>query len=234
TALCSLLAELDLKKYNYFLSFRTSYTKEHQEKLDELPEKLGIFPMGSEMNMDILTMFALMRKMKGSPSSWAERRVHRAYRREWRKHFGGTEFSLVIHYNGYEAYVISLLEEAPCPKIIWVHSDMVHEIEERGNQNLYILREAYNVYDRVVTVSGDVVDPVIHGIGGDPSRVKVIPSCHDHKKVLALAERPLSFEPVTESTHSLEEVREILDNKETKFISIGRFSPEKGHKRLLD
>ena len=59
--------------------------------------------------------------------------------------------------------------------------------------------------------------------GGDPSRVKVIPSCHDHKKVLALAERPLSFEPVTESTHSLEEVREILDNKETKFISIGRF-----------
>ena len=66
---------------------------------------------------------------------------------------------------------------------------MVHEIEERGNQNLYILREAYNVYDRVVTVSGDVVDPVIYGIGGDPSRVKVIPSCHDHKKVLTLAER---------------------------------------------
>ena len=58
--------------------------------------------MGSEMNMDILTMFALMRKMKGSSSPWAERRVHRAYRREWRKHFGGTEFSLVIHYNGYE------------------------------------------------------------------------------------------------------------------------------------
>ena len=234
TALCSLLAELDLKKYNYFLSFRTSYTKEHQEKLDELPEELGIFPMGSEMNMDILTMFALMRKMKGSPSSWAERRVHGAYHREWRKHFGGTEFSLVIHYNGYEAYVISLLEEAPCPKIIWVHSDMVHEIEERGNQNLYILREAYNVYDRVVTVSGDVVDPVIYGIGGDPSRVKVIPSCHDHKKVLTLAERPLSFEPVTESTHNLEEIREILDNKDVKFISIGRFSPEKGHKRLLD
>ena len=234
TALCSMLSEMDLDKYNYFLSFRTLYTKEHQEKLDELPEELGIFPMGSEMNMDFLTMYALMRKMKGSSSPWAERRVHRAYRREWRKHFGGTEFSLVIHYNGYEAYVTSLLEEAPCPKIIWVHNDMVREIATRGNQNPCILKEAYNTYDRVTVVSGDLLDSVVEGIGGDPVRVTVIPNCHDYRSVLKKAEAEPVFGPETLANCTIEELQAVLDNKDARFISMGRFSPEKGHDRLLN
>lgn len=234
TALCSLLRELDLTKYNYFLSFRSVYAKENQERLDELPGELGIYPLGSEMNMDLLTMFALLRKMRGSVSSWSDRRVHRAYRREWKKHFGGTEFSLVMHYNGYEAYVTSLLEEAPCPKFIWAHNDMVREIEMKGNQNRYLLKEAYNTYDYVIAVSGDLVDSIVRGIGTDAARVVVIPNCHDYRSVRARAEEKPSFGPETRSSHTLEELCTVLDSNETKFISIGRFSPEKGHKRLLN
>ena len=234
TALCSLLREMDLTKYNYFLSFRSLYARDNQAKLDELPEELGIYPMGSEMNMDFFTMLALMRKMKGSASSLVNERVHRAYRREWKKHFGGTEFSLALHYNGYEAYVISLLEEAPCPKMIWVHNDMVREIATRGNQNRFLLKEAYNTYDYVVAVSQDLVDSVVHGIGTDSARVAVIPNCHDYKNVLERAKEKPAFGPETLSSHSIEELCSVLDSEETKFITIGRFSPEKGHRRLLD
>lgn len=234
TALFSMLAELDLTRYNYFLSFRTQYARENQARLAELPRELGIYPLGSEMNMDLPTMCALMRKMKGSSSKWADCRVRRAYQREWKKHFGGADFSLVIHYNGYEAYVTSLLEESPCPRIIWVHNDMVREIAAKGNQNPYLLKEAYNTYDRIVPVSSDLVDPVTRGLGADPSRVAVIPNCLDYESVLARAEEKAAFDGDTLSSVSLEELQAVLDSGDTKFISIGRFSPEKGHKRLLE
>ena len=234
TALCSLLTEMDLLKYNYFLSFRTLYTKEHQEILDKIPPEMGIYPLGSEMNMDLLTAAALMSFMKGSGSEAVRRRIHRAYQREWKKHFGGTEFSLVIHYNGYEAYITSLFEEAPCPKIIWVHNDMVREIRTRGNQNPYLLREAYRTYDRIVSVSRDIVPSVAEISGEGSGRVSVISNCHDYKSVLRRAEEELSFDENTLSDHSLEELRAVLDSGDTKFISIGRFSPEKGHMRLID
>lgn len=234
TALCSMLTELNLTKYNYFLSFRTLYARDNQERLDVLPKELGIYPLGSEMNMDLCTMYALVKKMRGHSSPWADRKILEAYRREWKKHFGGTEFSLVLHYNGYEAYVTSLLEQAPCRKFIWVHNDMVNEIETRGNQNRYLLKEAYNTYDRIIMVSRDLEDSVIHGIGADPARVKVIPNCHDYKSVLSKAQEQVTFDSNTVSSHTMEELRTVLEGKNTKFISIGRFSPEKGHRRLLE
>lgn len=234
TALCSLLAEMDLTKYNYFLSFRTLYTSDHQEVLDRIPREMGIYPLGSEMNMDLFTAAALMLKMKGAGSKAAARRVHQAYQREWKKHFGGTEFSLVIHYNGYEAYITSLFEEAPCPKAIWVHNDMAREIATRKNQNPYLLREAYQTYDHIVSVSSDIVSPIVSISGKDPGHISVIGNCHDYESVLRRAEETPSFNNDTLSDHSLEELCAVLNSNDPKFISIGRFSPEKGHMRLLD
>ena len=45
---------------------------------------------------------------------------------------------------------------------------------------------------------------------------------------------PVAFNEDTLSNVSLETLQSVLDSDAPKFISIGRFSPEKGHKRLLD
>ena len=37
----------------------------------------------------------------------------------------------------------------------------------------------------------------------------------------------------TESTVSIEKLQEILNSSDRKFINVGRFSPEKGHERLI-
>lgn len=99
TVLYSQLHELDLTRYNYFISFRSLYVKDHPERMERLPEGVGIYPLASEMNMDLLTMAVQLLKLKGHTGSWAEHRLHTAYRREWKKHFGSTEFACVIHYN---------------------------------------------------------------------------------------------------------------------------------------
>ena len=138
TVLYSQLHALDLTRYNYFISFRSLYVKDHPERMERLPDGVGIYPLASEMNMDLLTMAAQLLKLKGHAGSWSECRLHTAYRREWKKHFGSTEFACVIHYNGYEAYTTALLEEAPCPRSIWVHNDMAREVHVKGNMNRFI------------------------------------------------------------------------------------------------
>ena len=234
SALYAMLHELDLDKYNYFLSFRLISLRDHPERMEQIPDHIGIYPLASEMNMDVLTGLSLMRKMRGQDSAGIDRRIHTAYQREWKKHFGSTEFASVIHYNGYEAYITSLFEESPCPRTIWVHNDMADEIRTKGNQNLYLLREAYQRYDHIVAVSEDILQSTIQGIGADPARVTVINNCHDYAKVIARSEEALAFQENTKSTCSLEKLSQVLKSTDTKFISIGRFSPEKGHTRLMD
>ena len=67
--------------------------------MERLPEGVGIYPLASEMNMDLTD--------NGCPASETERpyrflgRTQTAYRLQTRmeKHFGSTEFACVIHYN---------------------------------------------------------------------------------------------------------------------------------------
>ena len=72
TVLYSQLHELDLTRYNYFISFRSLYVKDHPERMERLPEGVGIYPLASEMNMDVLTMAVQLLKLKGHTGSWAE------------------------------------------------------------------------------------------------------------------------------------------------------------------
>ena len=233
TVLYSQLHELDLTRYNYFISFRSPYVKDHPERMERLPDGVGIYPLASEMNMDLLTMAAQLLKLKGHAGSWSARRLHTAYSREWKKHFGSTEFACVIHYNGYEAYTTALFEESPCPRSIWVHNDMAREVHLKGNMNPYILKEAYHTYDHIIPVSEDLIQPIVREFGADASRITVIHNCHNYQNVLERSLAPVTFNEDTLSNVSLETLQSVLDSDAPKFISIGRFSPEKGHKRLL-
>lgn len=234
TALFSMLDNLDIEKYNYFISFRMLSVLKNPERLDQIPDNIGIYPLASEMNMDVLTGFALYLKMHGHANNAVDKRIHTAYKREWKKHYGATEFASVIHYNGYEAYITSTIQEAPCERIIWVHNDMVNEICTKGNQNLYLLREAYNTYDHVIAVSQDIYDATVKGIGADQAKVSVINNCHDYNRVISRSDEDIVFQGDTKCNVALDKLISVANSNDDKFISIGRYSPEKGHERLID
>lgn len=46
TVLYSQLHELDLTRYNYFISFRSLYVKDHPERMERLPEGVGDLSTG--------------------------------------------------------------------------------------------------------------------------------------------------------------------------------------------
>ena len=234
TALGAMLRELDREKYHYFVSFRSSCLKDAPERLNRIPDKVDFYPLASEMNMDFLSMSAYALWMKfGWNIPCIKRLLDRLFDREWRKHFGGCDFSHVVHYNGYERYMTFLLQKAPCEKTIWVHNDMPQEIRTKQNQSGPLLHLAYQTYDHVVAVSEDILDG-IYRISGRKDNVLVIGNFHEYQEVIKRAEAPVTFDNSTVSNVSLEKVQEILESDADKFINIGRFSPEKGQERLIE
>lgn len=236
TALWNMYAGLDRDRFHYFISFRRISLEEEPKRAEQIPDGTGILPIASEMNMDILTMICQMLYLKkGKRYPWILNRLEKSYRREWRKHFGTIKFRQVIHYNGYERYMISLMQYYSGKRTIWVHNDMSAEMRMKGNQTLsfYQMQDAYREYDNVVVVSEDILESTKR-INGGRDNVIVIENCHDAGLVLKKAEKELVFDEETVSTVSIERLKEILDSKAAKFINVGRFSPEKGHKRLIE
>lgn len=226
----NLLKELDMEQYNYYVSYRMSSLQETPWRLDCLPEETNVYPLGSEMNMDLVTAICQGIYMKFGIRT---KRLKNAYAREWKKHFGTSEFEAVLHFNGYENYVISLFQEAPCSRSIWVHNDMLKEIQRKKNPNRYVLRDAYSAYDHVVAVSRDIAG-AITAIGGRNDNITVIPNCQDYEGILKRSQASVCFEKETQCTVSLEKLKEVLANGERKIINIGRYSIEKQHGRLIE
>ena len=95
------------------------------------------------------------------------------------------------------------------------------------------MQDAYSSYDQVAAVSRDIVRSVCR-IGGRKDNITVIPNCQDYGGILLRAQEPVAFEKETRCTVSRDRLTEILDKKDIKFISIGRYSAEKRHDRLME
>ena len=234
SAFCNLMKQLDKEKYNYFISYRLNSLKEAPGRLNVLEEDARVYPIASEMNLDILTALAQAVYLKtGYRGMGIGKRLERAYDREWKKHFGTSVFRHVIHYNGYENYMLSLMERCPYPKTVWVHNDMIKEVETKKNPSPYALRDTYRSCDHVAAVSRDITKSVV-SISGREDNVIVIPNCQDYEEVRRKAKLALTFDKDTKSTVTKERLEEILNNEDRKFISIGRYSKEKRHDRLIE
>lgn len=233
TAFYSLVRNLDPEKCDYYISYRSISLKEDPKRLQSVPEGYHFYPLATEMNLDVITAIAQLIYLRfGITAFGIGKRLDKAYRREWKKHFGCVSFDHVVHYDGYENYMIALLEKAPCTRTIWAHNDMEKWVAEKHNPSFYLLQKAYASYDHVVPVGEDVRASADH-IGGHPEKVRVISNIMDYKRIQNLGQLPVSFDPETESTVPLSRLMEVLEGNDLKFINVGRFSSEKGHERLI-
>ena len=146
------------------------------------------------MNLDVITAIAQLIYLKfGITAFGIGKRLDKAYQKEWKKHFGCISFDHVVHYDGYENYMIALLEKAPCTRTIWAHNDMEKWVAEKHNPSFYLLQKAYASYDHVVPVGEDVRASADH-IGGHPEKVRVISNIMDYKRIQNLGQLPVAFD----------------------------------------
>jgi len=234
-SLLNLMKEADKEKNSYYFTFFQNGFRRVPHRLQRLPEGLRYLPINGTVT-DLTLMELIAFKLYyglGIDTPWVYRYVRRLYEREYKKHFAGAEFDGVIHFTGYSKEVTLMLSTAPCKKVIFVHSDMLREVATRNNHHIPTLRHAYHEYDVVVPVSESVrraITPL-----ADESRLFVIENTHDDAGVKEKAKQDIVLNPETLMNVSEERLREILeDDTIEKFINVGRFSPEKGHIKLLD
>ncbi len=233
-SLYNLLKNVDTKENNYYICFPT--TKVNQSTLAELPEGINYFPMHDKLNLGIVKniiwyIFLLTSFVK---ADFIDNLLNKDWQYEIKRLFGGAHFDHVIQFTGYSPKMTLLFANFNCKRTIYVHSDMRKEIETRGNQREDVLKYAYTNYDNVALVTEDIFEPISTFVN-NTNNFKTVHNVIAYEEIVKRGMQEIAFEDgVTQSNKPLEEIEQILKSDTKIIISVGRYSPEKDHKRMVD
>lgn len=231
----NLLYNLDLSKRNYYLSFKQKIAKANEAVLTTFPAQTKFFPICGDMNVSIKDQ--IIRKLFKEKIIKAEKYEQLQKKRlmqEWTRCYGKAKFDCAIQFNGYEDDIILMYSEFSGSKAIYAHNDMSAELKLRGNCRRDVLKYAYSKFDAVAMVSEDIVKPNSEFAAKTLNNFFICPNVIDHTSVIKKSNIELNIDDTLEVFPSKETALELLNSDLKKFITIGRFSPEKGHFRLLD
>lgn len=236
SSLLGVLSKIDLKKNNIFICYRTwdkSIRTDHVNIFKRMPEDIEFAPLRTKIHPTILEHIKLKRFLNGSKSHMPKT-VHRMFERELQRSYSGFKFDSIVQFNGYGINESLLFTVSDAKKSIWVHNDMVQEIELRANQNPAVLKYVYDEYDIVSIVSPDLFEPTTQ-ISSKEDNIKLVHNINNYEKIRQRSTDEVEFnEDTVMITSNVGGINGVLESPGKKFITIGRFSPEKGHERLIN
>lgn len=241
-SLKNLLANIDVTEKNYIMLVRTEDIRRHPFRLKELPE--GVRWLGYSNCMSLAFSDTIKYKR------WNKKHSRKAYdkmrpvlarlgKNDYERIAGRAKITTAVHFNGYANHITLIIGSFPCHRVIYAHSDMDAELRTRSNMNKELLCNAYRTYDKVAVVTEDLLETtramgnVLTKYGHEPN-IFVVKNVIDYEKIEKMGQEPLTFDEGTVSTVSQERLQEILASDAKVIINIGRFSPEKGHMRLME
>lgn len=234
TSAMNLLQHVDRDKYNFFLTFETQNVKPNKEILHKLPEGVRYIATTGKINLTFWQKVVyLLFHARLFPLKLYMRVMRDAYPMEIRRNYADAQFSDVIQFNGYETKKILFFSTFSANRVIYVHSDMVMEVETKQNQRKDTLCYAYNTYDTVAVVTEDIIESTQTFIA-DRNPIKVARNLIADVEIRMKSQLPIQFDQKTLCNVPFESLIETVNGPEKCIISVGRFSPEKGHRRLLD
>lgn len=238
TSLYNLLNNVDTKENNYYICFPL---RVNRNTLADLPDGVGYFPMHDRLNLSFIKniyWYAFIKSFAIKKNIMSIDFIDKTLKDDWqyeiKRLFGGAHFDHAIQFTGYSPKMTLLFANFDCKRTIYVHSDMRKEIETRGNQREDVLKYAYRTYDNVALVTEDIFESTSTFVA-DTNNFKIAHNVIAHEEILKRGMQDIIFEEdVTQSNKPLEEIKQILNSDAKIIISIGRYSPEKDHKRMVD
>lgn len=234
TSLRSLLNVIDTDKRNYYITFYQEYVQKNASQLSAFNPDVNFFAMPNYF--DLTAYEHLIRKAflnKLFPVKAYMKKMEKRMNEEFLRAYGNVKFDAAIHFTGYGDETILQFSRFPKRNAIFVHNDMVNEGKAKGNQRLDVLKYAYNNYDKVVTVSEDIIPPTFK-ISKKDDNIVTVHNIIDYKTILKRGEEKIKLDETTECSVDKEYFDEVMKSSVPKFINIGRFAPEKGHDRLVN
>lgn len=234
TSVKNLIDSIDKTKYNYYLLIDTNIIKQDLSQLKEISKYIDYYAIKGKMNLTLLQKLFFFLYKKGLINTKIYLRLtEQSYKDEIDRIFTNFKVDSIIHFSGYGYKKILLFSQMKCNKIIYLHTDMYKEATVKKNINLDLLRYAYNKYDKLALVTEDLIEST-NKIVDLPDKIYIVHNIINYKRILDLADKNIKFDSSTVSTITIKKLKEILEKPNKKFITIGRFSKEKGHERLIN
>ena len=234
SALFNLLNNIDRDKYNFFISFKQweeNILENHEEIFQLIPEGVEVLPIRFNLTPTIREKLDYNKFYLSTDDMKCPESLDDLFKRSFVKQFGSINWDMVIDFDGYNHDETMLFTKSGVNSSVWVHNDMIQEIKCKGNQNMNILREAYTEADNVCVVSPALIEPT-GKINGGKNNIRVVHNLNDYKSIISRSNEDLVIGENTLVYNN--DIYEVLNRNSLKFITIGRFSPEKGHKRLIN
>lgn len=234
TSLQNLLSNIDLQEHNYFLTFDSRKIQNYKDTLLTFPPEVHYISCMGEMDMSFWQKIAyILYSKKRLPFRLFWRMTKGAFAIEMKRRYGNIPFSTVIQFNGYEHEKILMFTFAPCNRVIYVHNNMINEIETRKIQRKAVLNYTYTHYDKLAVVSEDIIPSTKSFTGGREDHIFLTKNIINYQEILRKSKFPFVLDADTVVRPEPDNLLPILESNSKKFITIGRFSPEKGHLRLV-
>lgn len=234
TSGANLLHTLDRTKNNYAVFCCVDSIKQNTECIRVVPEDVPVvfYRDFRCLTLRELVPYVLWRGLGILPFKKVKAVVTSLGKRNAQRMLSGCRIDTAIQFTGYNDDMIATMEHLPCKRIIFVHSDMEKEISHRRNVNGELLGHAYKAYDNVAVVTKEMIPPAGRIAGGEANFV-LCPNVIDKNRISEQGRRCLEFDKTTIIHSDIKALLEALSSDKKKFVSVGRFSVEKGHGRLI-
>jgi len=241
TAGANLLHNVDREKNNYAVFYCTTSVLQRQEGTKVVPEDVARIPFYHYRGLTFMELLPLVlwHGLGKLPFKYAKKSAIILGQRNAERMLLNCRVNTVVQFTGYYDDMILTMDQMPCNRIIYLHSDMEKEISHRSNANKSLLSYAYKSYDTVAAVTEGMIPPArriaeSETVGGakEPN-FTLCRNVIDYKRVLTLGEEPITFDSTTLFNVDRNRLLAALASDKKKFVSVGRFSVEKGHARLI-
>lgn len=233
-SLLNLIKSIDKNIFDITLTFSQVVVSKNKNIINDIPRNISYIPFRGMLNFTYFEAFVLfLFHAFEFKFPFIESKINKIYKRDFKRIYCDCDFDHLIHFSGYDRHIINLFGSTDIQKTIYCHSDMWKEYKVRGFCHKPTMDIAYSKYNNIALVTKALSDG-LNGYNVNKNNICVVENIHPHDEVIKKSELDVEFNEETESTIQLKELNDLLSNDEyLKFITIGRFSIEKGHDRLI-
>jgi CDP-glycerol glycerophosphotransferase len=234
TSYLNLLSHIDSSKYAITIAVDAHAVTEYEERMEQfsrLPDHIQKFGRSGRMNMTLeeRSIVELLNQKSNllTDEMWAL--YYKAHEREYRRLFGEAKFDVLVNFEGYVRFWATLFAvgnaDGKQRNAIYQHNDKYSEWTQKYPYLEAIFR-MYPQYDAVIGVSKQTKELNEHNLADlfnlDRSRLDFCDNVQNPERALALAEEELENP----------EDAELFESSRV-FLTMGRLSMEKDHKKLI-
>ncbi|WP_407393354.1 CDP-glycerol glycerophosphotransferase family protein [Methanobrevibacter sp.] len=232
SSLINMLDNVDRDRYNFYLTFKQwdEYINENYDTVfDKIPEGVEFLPFRYNLTPTIEEKMDYNKYFTSNDMEYPKS-LDNLFKRSFDKQYKILDFKAVIDFDGYNHNESMIFANSHVNNTIWVHNDMIQEAEKRNKQNLNILKEVYSKNNHVAVVSPGLIDSTAK-ISGRRDNIIVVHNINDYRSIIERSNEHVKVDDHTVVYNN--DIEDVLKRPGKKFITIGRYSPEKGHERLL-